>query len=171
MLLYEASCEPSWGTLAKPIRLARHLRHCSSFWQGSYRGRFPFLCASWAWDAPNVKSTDSQSSPDKWISKELIMNGIPFSDQSLRGSVVNHQVTFCRRNCFMRLLPLFKLHEGILYYNQKLCVPRKNVRDKLYLANYCRFASHLSFSKTLARLDSFHWTHKSRDVKYYFPGC
>lgn len=69
------------------------------------------------------------------------------------------------------LLPSFTLEDDRIMCNGKLCVPRRNIRDILNLAHDCNVAGHLAFSKTLARLESFNWKEKYRDVKLYCRGC
>lgn len=69
------------------------------------------------------------------------------------------------------LLPSFIIKEGLLYYRDRICVPRKCVRELLQLVHDCKVAGHFGFAKTLARLSGYHWRHKSRDVKRYCDGC
>lgn len=70
-----------------------------------------------------------------------------------------------------RLLPLFTLKDGILYYQNKKCVPRKVIRNILYQAHDSKTGGHFSVTKTLSRLEHFHWKTKTRDVKRYCDGC
>lgn len=65
----------------------------------------------------------------------------------------------------------FKLRDGKLFYGEKLCVPRRNVRDVLRLAHDCATAGNFGFHKTLQRLQRFHWRHKTRDIQKYCDGC
>jgi len=69
------------------------------------------------------------------------------------------------------LLPMFKMKDGKLLYNGKLCVPRKSVSTILQIAHDSRVGGHFKFAKTMSRLTNFHWRHKSRDVKKYVAGC
>ena len=59
-----------------------------------------------------------------------------------------------------RLLHLFRCADGLLYYNGKLCVPRKFVRDVLGLAHNLTFSGHFAIQKTVDRLHNYHWKHK-----------
>eukprot|EP00171_Calliarthron_tuberculosum_P001356 IDg1356t1 len=69
-----------------------------------------------------------------------------------------------------RLLPHFKMVGDRLYYESKLCVPRDNVSEILFLAHDCPVAGHFAFHKVLARLERFHWKHKPRDITRYCRG-
>lgn len=75
------------------------------------------------------------------------------------------------RDCIRRLLPLFSLHKETLVCEDKLSVPRANMREILHLAHHNKLYGHLSSTKTLSRLDDFHWRHKGRDVELYYSGC
>eukprot|EP00171_Calliarthron_tuberculosum_P023620 IDg23620t1 len=70
-----------------------------------------------------------------------------------------------------QLMPLFILNNGRLFYDQKLCVPRKSVKQILELAHDTRVGGHFGFNKTLAILENFHWKHKLQDVRNYCKGC
>jgi len=70
-----------------------------------------------------------------------------------------------------QLLPYFELKDRKLFYNGKLCVPRKSVSTILQIAHDSRVGGHFKFAKTMSRLSNFHWKHKSRDVKKYVDGC
>lgn len=70
-----------------------------------------------------------------------------------------------------RLLHLFRKSEGLLLYKDKICVPRRVVRDLLYQAHDVRVSGHFATGKTLARLDKYHWKGKARDVTRYCQGC
>lgn len=70
-----------------------------------------------------------------------------------------------------RLLPRFSLRNELLTYDGMICVPRKNVRDILFMAHDNKAAGHFGYSKTLSRLERFHWKHKSSDVFKYCKGC
>lgn len=70
-----------------------------------------------------------------------------------------------------RLVPFFRLEDEKLFYSEKLCVPRKNVRDMLELAHDCLVSGHQGYEKTVERLRNFHWKHKYSDVKRYCQGC
>lgn len=45
------------------------------------------------------------------------------------------------------------------------------MRDLLHLLHDCKVAGHFSYAKTLGQLSSYHWKHKTRDVKSYCDGC
>lgn len=65
------------------------------------------------------------------------------------------------------LRPLFSREGWKLLYKGKLCVPRKALRDLLELAHDGQLAGHFGFTKTMGRLSSFHWKHKTRDIRSY----
>jgi hypothetical protein len=70
-----------------------------------------------------------------------------------------------------RLLPMFTADEGLLRYENKLCVPRRCVSRLLQMAHDSRIGGHFGHAKTISRLANFYWRHKSRDVKLYVHGC
>lgn len=76
-----------------------------------------------------------------------------------------------QRDRTTRLLPLFSYLDGTLWYDKKICVPRRNVKDILYHAHDSPIAGHFGLAKTLGRLERYHWRHKARDVKQYVEGC
>eukprot|EP00171_Calliarthron_tuberculosum_P007413 IDg7413t1 len=88
--------------------------------------------------------------------------------RALKGNMLLEKV---EKDRVARLLPLFELCDNRLYYKKKLCVPRNNVKDILKLAHDSTVSGHFGFSKTLHRLERFHWRNKLRDVKIYCQGC
>ena len=76
-----------------------------------------------------------------------------------------------QRDRVLRLLTLFGMDEVLLYLKEKVCVPRRRVRDLLHLAHDCKIAGHFAFAKTLRRLEAYHWKNRTRDVKKYVSGC
>ncbi len=70
-----------------------------------------------------------------------------------------------------QLLPYFKVDGKRLFYNGKLCVPRKSVSTIMQIAHDSKVGGHFKFAKTMSRLSNFHWKNKSRDVKKYVDGC
>lgn len=70
-----------------------------------------------------------------------------------------------------RLVPSFRIKDGLLYFENKICIPRKNVADLLRLAHDCKIAGHFSAAKTLSRLQNVHWRNKTKDVEEYCLGC
>ena len=76
-----------------------------------------------------------------------------------------------QRRTVENILPMFKRDGSKLLYHGNLCVPRKSVSNVLQIAHDAKISGHFGFSKTLSRLDSYHWKHKSRDVKNYVRGC
>lgn len=88
--------------------------------------------------------------------------------KALKGDLPKEPVT-CERIKF--LLPHFRQEEGILYYKDMVCVPRKNVTELLQMAHNDKLGGHFSFIKTLSRLEIFHWQKKYSDVKKYCAGC
>ena len=69
-----------------------------------------------------------------------------------------------------KILPMFRKEGSRLFYNGKLCVPRRSVSTILQLAHDSKIGGHFKFLKTLSRLTKFHWRHKSRDVRKYVDG-
>lgn len=65
-----------------------------------------------------------------------------------------------------RSLPSYTPKDGLLYYEEKLYVPQKNICDILQLAHDNQASGHFGTSKTLSSLISFYWPHKSRDVDH-----
>lgn len=69
------------------------------------------------------------------------------------------------------LKPSFTRTGNALWYNGKRCVPRRAVRQLLNLSHDGVLAGHFGFTKTLGRLEKFHWKGKTRDVREYCGGC
>lgn len=69
--------------------------------------------------------------------------------QGLKGELPTDKV---QQDRVSRLLPLFKYVNGRLFYNNKMCVPRKNIRDVLYAAHDVSISGHFGFGKTMGRL-------------------
>lgn len=65
----------------------------------------------------------------------------------------------------------FGLTDGLLYYDGKKCISRKLVKHVLHFAHDISTSGHFSFTKTLSRLEKFHWKGKTRDVDDYCKGC
>lgn len=63
-----------------------------------------------------------------------------------------------------RLVPLFKIEDGVLSYETKVCVPGRFVSNIMNMANDAQISGHFGFSKTLGRLQGY-WKHKTRDFK------
>ncbi len=70
----------------------------------------------------------------------------------------------------MNLTPHFELRDKKLFYNQKLCVSRKSVKDILELPHDSSISGHFGFDKTLERLHNYHWKSERRDVHEYCSG-
>jgi hypothetical protein len=97
--------------------------------------------------------------------------------------MINSWVQYCRhfvvfypaddvsRRQVNRLLPMFIEDEGLLRYENKLCVPRRCVSRVLQMEHDSRIGGHFGHAKTMSRLANFYWRHKSRDVKLYVQGC
>lgn len=49
-------------------------------------------------------------------------------------------------------------------------MPRKAIRNVVDLAHDAKVAGHFGYFKTLSRLRSLFWKHKTRDVKNYVQG-
>lgn len=69
------------------------------------------------------------------------------------------------------LKPLFQKKDNKLMYEERVCVPRKAVRELIELAHEGQLAGHFGFTKTLGRLSNYHWKHKARDVRKFCEGC
>lgn len=65
----------------------------------------------------------------------------------------------------------FKVKDGYLLYESKICVPRKAIPELLNLGHDAKTSGHFGFKKTLGRMDKYHWKHKTRDVRKYCEGC
>lgn len=87
--------------------------------------------------------------------------------RSIRGNLPGDST---QRHRINRLLPLFRLADGRLFHENKLCVPRQNVRDSLHLDHGSPTSGHFSSTKTISRLVNFHWRHKSHHVRSYYHG-
>lgn len=88
--------------------------------------------------------------------------------KGLRGDFPEDKIKLERMS---RQLPFFTYEHGKLLYGNKICIPRSGVKEVLYAAHDSSVAGHFGFTKTLSRLDSYHWHHKSRDVRSYVDGC
>lgn len=69
------------------------------------------------------------------------------------------------------MLPDFRLENDSLNYKEKLCIPRRNVRDILRMAHDSPNGGHLSYTKTLERLRNVYWKSKAKDIEAYCAGC
>ncbi len=69
-----------------------------------------------------------------------------------------------------KLLPLFHLEEGELFYEGKLFVPRKAISTVLQLALDAKTFGHFGYLKKHSRLRNHHSKHKSSDFKIYVRG-
>ena len=76
-----------------------------------------------------------------------------------------------RKYALKKVIDYFKTKENPLYYENKLCLPRRSVSEVLQLAHDLKPSGHHGTAKTLARLDQYHWKNKSKDVKAYVSGC
>lgn len=76
-----------------------------------------------------------------------------------------------QRDRIERLMPSFQIQDGLLFFGEKICIPRRNVNDLLRLAHDCKISGHFSVAKTLSRLNQVHWKNKSKDVELYCQGC
>lgn len=74
-------------------------------------------------------------------------------------------------NRLSSLLPNFHLQNGILYYKNLICVPRRILKELLQLAHDSSISGHFGAGKTLERLSKYHWKGKTRDAKKYCEGC
>lgn len=74
-------------------------------------------------------------------------------------------------NRLSSLLPNFHLQNGILYYKNLICVPRRILKELLQLAHDSSISGHFGAGKTLERLSKYHWKGKARDAKKYCEGC
>lgn len=69
------------------------------------------------------------------------------------------------------MLPHFKLFGDTLLYDGLICVPQQKIKEILHLAHDNLNSGHFGYAKTLARLQMYHWRHKSQDVYEYCRGC
>lgn len=70
-----------------------------------------------------------------------------------------------------RLLGQFEIKDGILWYDSRICVPRANIKDVMLMAHDSVTSGLFGYSKTLERIDKYHWKNKSSDVHNYCKGC
>lgn len=68
-------------------------------------------------------------------------------------------------------LPMFAMEGVRLFHEGKVCVTRLSVAKILELAQDSNIYGHFIFSKTILRLDNYHWRQKGRDLKRYIEGC
>lgn len=71
----------------------------------------------------------------------------------------------------MPLIPDFKVSEGRLLYKDKVRIPRRHVKEILFLVHDSKVSGHFAFQKTLHRVSHFHWKNKTNDVRDYCAGC
>lgn len=98
------------------------------------------------------------------------LHDLTFGDiyRYLKGVEIDNNL---KSNQIARLAKFFKIEDEILYYEGKVCVPRSNVKDILFLAHDNKTSGHFGYYKTLSRLDRYHWKNKSGDVYDYCRGC
>ena len=82
-----------------------------------------------------------------------------FSSDTVHSSRVRH------------LMSRFSMNNGLIYYDEKLCVPRANIKEILALAHDSRTSGHFGADKTIARLSGFHWKNMTSVVREYCAGC
>ena len=70
-----------------------------------------------------------------------------------------------------RIINSFQRRDSLIFYETKLCIPRKAIPTVLQIAHDAKSAGHFGTAKTLSRLQNYHWKHKTRDVKNYVNGC
>lgn len=65
----------------------------------------------------------------------------------------------------------FNITKGLLYYQGKLSVTRRNINDILQLAHDSPVSGHFSHAKTLERLHRRYWRQKTKNMEAYFVWC
>lgn len=65
----------------------------------------------------------------------------------------------------------YSIRNNVLYYENKICVPRKNVRDILHLAHDSQVSWHFGYSMTLSHVGRYHQKGKHQDVFAYCRRC
>lgn len=70
-----------------------------------------------------------------------------------------------------QLVPLFRIKDGLTYFENKICIPQKNAANLLRLVHDCKIAGHFTAAKTLSRLQNVHRRNKTKDVEEYCLGC
>ncbi len=70
-----------------------------------------------------------------------------------------------QNNQIANLMPVFRRGGGRLLYEGKLCISSYLVATVLPIAHSAKNCGHFGFSKTLGRLQMYHWRHNIRDVK------
>lgn len=69
------------------------------------------------------------------------------------------------------MLPLFKLQNGFLLYDNKISVLGSAVKDIPQIAHGFDISGHFFLTNTVSRLDSFHWKQKTNNVEAHCDGC
>ena len=70
--------------------------------------------------------------------------------------------------------PLFLLHEGLLFFEGRLCIPAKDriSREKLLKLHHDELGNHFAVDKTRRSLTSeYYWPGVHRDVDLYIKSC
>lgn len=84
----------------------------------------------------------------------------------LKGEVPKKGV---QRDRLGRLSISFHFKDGVLYYGDKIFVPRLYIKVLLRIAHDCFIPGHFTSAKILARLDRLHWENKAKDVLPLLP--
>lgn len=75
-----------------------------------------------------------------------------------------------QRELITRLLPLFRFPGGRLWYENKICVPHRNIRHIHNGTHDRRICGNFSSPKTISRLNDLHGLHNSCGLRSYYPG-
>lgn len=67
-----------------------------------------------------------------------------------------------QKDLVSRLVPSFGMEDKILYYKDRIFVPRFCVRKLIHLSHDCRVGGHFYFAKTLGRVEKYHWKTKHK---------
>ena len=130
--------------------------------------------------APHVLESPAPAISTNKVELNKVVWGLDFSrhyeDDQLFGPIVRAlNGTFpdnkVSKDRLLRIVHLFKWQDRWLVYKNKICVPRRCVRELLYEVHDSTIAGHFAFGKTLARLQDYHWKSKTRDILRYCVGC
>lgn len=112
--------------------------------------------------------TSEVSLPDGFIEKYSKDEMFGDAYILIKGEQLNEKI---RREKASRMTAYYSILDDVLYYENKICVSRNNLRDMLHLAHVSQVFGHFGYSKTLLRLGHYYWKWKSQDVLAYCKWC
>ena len=73
---------------------------------------------------------------------------------------------------YPKRFPLYKSQNDLLFYEQRLCIPRYKIIYEILLYQYHDKENHFGITKTHQKLASeYFWPYLSRDVRKYINSC